>query len=207
MRFRFNVYSHKVFTRGMEGIFKHCWSLFVLRGAVGGQPLLFPLQGAQKCECYNILKQQGFCHSLVPTKIFYRILLLIQHFNNETTSVRVFVCPAVWGIRVIDHHHQPRPAGQAGWGSAPHTTAEEQIPNMLLWCSQQGIRTFLLTGLKQCIPFFLSCCSTCSIKRWAFSFLSFQQLFSAQFYPTPTIECLTWALVLPLLWWDYVNSV
>lgn len=147
-----------------------------------------------------------------------RIHLLIQHsssdssltFNNETTSVGNPCVSCRLGNlynSVIDMLAQT--CKPAGCGSSPKTALEiiiKKQPNMLLWCSQQWIIRFLLTGLKQYIPFFCPA-TTCSIKRWCFSFLSFQQLFSAEFYPTPTIECLTWALVLSLLWWDYFNSV
>lgn len=64
------------------------------------------------------------------------------------------MCPPGWGVyrlykSIIDVSAQTcRPTG---WGLTPWTT-EEKNTNMFLWCSQQGIRRLLLTGLKQYIP-------------------------------------------------------
>lgn len=73
---------------------------------------------------------------------------------SQGSSVRVYMCPPGWGVcrqdkSIIDVSAQTcRPTG---WGLTPWTT-EGKNTNMFLWCSQQGIRRLLLTGLKQYIP-------------------------------------------------------
>lgn len=84
------------------------------------------------------------------------------------------VCPLVWGIHrqynsIIDVSAQTcRPAG---WGLTPRTTEGKKNTNMFPWCSQQGIRRLLLTGLKQYIPFL--CPSTPQVLLRNGVFLSF----------------------------------
>lgn len=89
----------------------------------------------------NLLFQNslfGFTHNL----------RLCDHISQG-----ICVCPAIWGICTTVMYH-PWPVGQQDGDPPRKQQRRKKKSNMLLWCSQQGIRRFLLTGLKQYIPFF-----------------------------------------------------
>lgn len=65
-----------------RGIFKHCWSLFVLRGAVGRQPLLF--------LCKRDKKNKKLVLKYLETRLLpFTLLRCVQNISNSVRTKRV----------------------------------------------------------------------------------------------------------------------
>lgn len=63
-----------------RGIFKHCWSLFVLRGAMGGEPPLFLCKRDRKMLALKYLEIR-----LLP----FTLLRCVQNILNNVRTKRV----------------------------------------------------------------------------------------------------------------------